>query len=109
MATSTHNTSDTVDIKAIESLNRIIHEPARLMLMSLLSAVSSADYTFLMSNTGLTWGNLSSHLMKLEESGYIEIEKSFVGKKPRTMVTLSREGKRAFETYIRTMKNALGI
>jgi DNA-binding transcriptional ArsR family regulator len=67
-------------------IDRVIHEPARLLLMAHLYVVESADAVFLMQSTDLTWGNLSSHLAKLEEAGYVETVKDFVGRKPHTMV-----------------------
>lgn len=85
-------------------IDRVIHEPARLVLVAHLYVVNSADYIFLMQTTGLTWGNLSSHLAKLEESGYIEMEKDFVERKPHTMVKLTAAGRRAFDDYRRQMK-----
>lgn len=85
-------------------IDRVIHEPARLVLVAHLYVINSADYTFLMQTTGLTWGNLSSHLAKLEESGYIEMEKDFVERKPHTMVKLTAAGRRAFDDYRRQMK-----
>lgn len=74
-------------------LDRLIHEPARLAIMTVLSSVSSADFVFLQRTTGLTKGNLSSHLTKLEEAGLVKIEKKFVNKKPNTSVALTAEGK----------------
>ena len=65
------------------------------------------DFLFLMQQTGLTWGNLSSHLSKLEAAGYVAIEKEFLGKKPHTMLRLEDEGRAAFETYRKNMKQAL--
>jgi DNA-binding transcriptional ArsR family regulator len=85
-------------------IDRIIHEPARLLVTAHLYVVESADYVFLMQNTGLTWGNLSSHLSKLEEAGYVEILKEFVERKPHTMVRLTDAGRRAFDAYRRQMK-----
>ncbi len=85
-------------------IDRAIHEPARLLITAHLYVVESADYVFLMGNTGLTWGNLSSHLSKLEATGYVEITKEFVEKKPHTMVKLTEEGRTAFDTYRRQMK-----
>ena len=85
-------------------IDRAIHEPARLLITAHLYVVDSADYVFLMQNTGLTWGNLSSHLSKLEAAGYIEITKEFVEKKPHTMVKLTMEGRTAFDAYRRQMK-----
>ena len=85
-------------------IDRAIHEPARLLITAHLYVVESADYVFLMQNTGLTWGNLSSHLSKLEAAGYVEITKEFVEKKPHTMVKLTSEGRKAFDAYRRQMK-----
>jgi len=85
-------------------INRAIHEPARLLITAHLYVVESADYVFLMQNAGLTWGNLSSHLSKLEAAGYVEITKEFVERKPHTMVKLTEEGRRAFDAYRRQMK-----
>ncbi|MCW3978666.1 MAG: transcriptional regulator [Candidatus Bathyarchaeota archaeon] len=88
----------------IESFDRLIHEPARLLIMAHLSVVESADFLFLMRQTGLTWGNLSSHMSRLEAAGYIEVEKGFVGKKPNTRLHLTEEGRAAFEEYRRGMR-----
>jgi DNA-binding transcriptional ArsR family regulator len=85
-------------------IDRAIHEPARLLITAHLYVVESADYVFLMQNTGLTWGNLSSHLSKLEDAGYAEITKEFVERKPHTMVKLTPEGRSAFDAYRRQMK-----
>ena len=85
-------------------IDRAIHEPARLLITAHLYVVESADYVFLMQNTGLTWGNLSSHLSKLEAAGYVEITKEFVERKPHTMVKLTQEGRIAFDAYRRQMK-----
>lgn len=74
-------------------LDRLIHEPGRLAIMTVLSAVKAADFVFLQRTTGLTRGNLSSHLTKLEEAGLVKIEKRFVLKKPNTNVQLTPEGK----------------
>ena len=75
------------------ALDRLIHEPARLAILTVLSSVKSADFVFLQRTTGLTKGNLSSHLAKLEEAGLVEIEKRFVLKKPNTTAALTAEGK----------------
>ncbi len=75
-------------------LDRLVHEPARLAIMTVLSSVKAADFVFLQRTTGLTKGNLSSHLTKLEEAGLVEIEKRFVMKKPNTNVSLTAEGRR---------------
>ena len=82
----------------------MIHEPARLLIVAHLYVIDSADYVFLMQRAGLTWGNLSSHLSKLEEAGYVELIKEFVDRKPHTMAKLTDEGRYAFDTYRRQMK-----
>ena len=95
------------DLQAIADIDRIIHEPARLMILALLYVVESGDFTFLMRQTGLTWGNLSSHLSKLEEAGYVEVEKEFIGKKPHTMLHLTGQGRAAFQEYRQRIKQVL--
>ena len=92
-----------------QEIDKAIHEPARLQLMALLSVVKSGDVTYLMAHSGLTWGNISSHLKKLKEAGHIEIEKSFVDNKPKTKVSLTKDGRKAFEDYRRTIKDILDI
>lgn len=79
--------------------DRVIHEPARLKIMAMLSVVESADFTYLMRETGLTRGNLSVQLTRLEDAGYITIEKTFVEKIPRTVVSMTVKGRQAFEEY----------
>jgi DNA-binding transcriptional ArsR family regulator len=98
---------DGEDLHPLATIDRLIHEPARLMILALLYVVESADFTFLMSQTGLTWGNLSSHMSKLEDAGYIEVEKEFRGKKPHTMLCLTDEGRVAFREYRHSMKQIL--
>ena len=90
-------------------LDRLLHEPARLLVVSHLYVVDSADFVFLLRQTGLTQGNLSSHLTKLENADYISIEKTFVGKRPKTILRLTARGKSAFEDYARRMRPVLGI
>jgi len=97
----------TADLQTIADIDRIIHEPARLMILALLYVVESGDFTFLMRQTGLTWGNLSSHLSKLEEAGYVEVEKEFIGKKPHTMLHLTGDGRLAFREYRQRIKHVL--
>jgi DNA-binding MarR family transcriptional regulator len=74
-------------------LDRLVHEPSRLAILTVLSAVTDADFVFLQRATRLTKGNLSSHLTKLEEAGLVLIEKRFVRKKPNTNVSLTRAGR----------------
>jgi DNA-binding MarR family transcriptional regulator len=74
------------------------------MICAYLYVVESADFTFLIRQTGLTWGNLSSHITKLENAGYVEVKKEFINKKPNTMLSLSDKGRKAFENYRANMK-----
>ncbi len=96
------------NLQTLAALDRTIHEPARLMLVMLLSAVKRADFLFLERETGLTKGNLSAHLSKLEKAGYISIEKTFKGKYPMTICSLTPEGRQAFASYRRRLEAALG-
>ncbi len=89
----------TDEIKAIAQLDRLIHEPARLAIMAVLSACESADFKYLLTTTGLSKGNLSAQLRKLEEAGYVAISKSFQGKYPHTDCSLTAEGQHAFKAY----------
>jgi len=98
---------DNDEIKSLASLDRMIHEPARLMIIAVLFVIEQADFTFLMAQTGLSWGNLSSHMSKLEEAGYIEVEKSFVNRRPRTMLRLTEMGRSSFMEYRRSMNQIL--
>lgn len=95
------------DLSALNDIDRLVHEPARLMLMAVLYVVEGADFTFLMNQTGMTWGNLSAHMSKLEEAGYLEVEKSFKGRRPNTMLRLTTEGRKAFREYRMKMLKAL--
>ena len=92
------------DIQTLNSVDKLIHEPARLNIMAHLYVIESADFLFMMRQTGLTFGNLSAHMSKLETAGYIEIIKEFIGKKPHTMLKLTEKGKHAFEEYRKQMK-----
>ena len=91
----------------LAEINQVIHAPARLMVITYLYVVESVDYVFLMHLTGLTWGNLSTHLSKLEEAGYILIKKEFIGKKPHSTVSLTNQGREAFRVYKKSMQQVL--
>lgn len=80
-------------------IDKIIHEPARLQIMTQLYVVDEADFIYIMRQTGLTWGNLSSHMTKLEDVGYIEVTKEFQEKKPHTILSMTKSGRIAFENY----------
>jgi len=88
-------------------LDRVIHEPARLRLMALLAGVEEADFLWLQRESGLTKGNLSSHLAKLEEAGYVDVRKMFRGKIPLTVLRLARPGRKAFDDYKRKLRGLL--
>jgi DNA-binding MarR family transcriptional regulator len=88
----------------IQDIDRLIHEPSRLMIMAQLYVVQSADFTFLLHQTGMTPGNLSAHLSKLEDAGYVEVTKEFIERKPHTALALTREGRRAFKEYRKKVK-----
>jgi len=107
MTTQTPNNAAT-NYPPPSDIDKIIHEPARLMIVANLYVVESADFTFLMNQTGLTWGNISSHLSKLEKAGYVQVEKTFVGKRPYTLLHLTPEGREAFEMYRVQMQQLLG-
>ena len=95
------------DIQPIAGIDRLVHEPARLMILTILYVVESADFLYLMRQTGLTRGNLSSHLSKLEAAGYIDVQKEFVDKMPRTLLHLTDTGRQAFQTYRQDMIQVL--
>ncbi len=88
----------------IPDVDRLIHEPARLVIIAVLNTLESADFLYLQRETGLTRGNLSAHLSKLEEAGYIDIEKAYKGKVPLTICRLTGKGRTAFEQYRAQMK-----
>jgi DNA-binding transcriptional ArsR family regulator len=95
------------DFRDVVSVDRVLHEPARLLIAGLLFPVESADFLFLLRETQLTKGNLSSHLVKLEEAGYIAIEKGYLGKVPHTVCRLTKAGRVAFRAYRDQMGKAL--
>jgi DNA-binding transcriptional ArsR family regulator len=91
-------------IPAADSIDRLIHEPARLAIMTQLLVLERADFIYVMNETGLTRGNLSSHMSKLEQAGYLKVEKKFEGKTPRTMLALTKTGRQALVEYRRQMQ-----
>jgi DNA-binding transcriptional ArsR family regulator len=91
----------------VNELDRLIHEPARLMIVSILEGAGEADFLYLMREGGFSQGNLSSHLAKLEEAGYVEIRKTFKGKYPLTVCRLTEEGSAAYKRYSRQMLHIL--
>jgi DNA-binding transcriptional ArsR family regulator len=91
----------------LKNIDRLIHEPTRLMIMSQLFVVESADFLFLQHQLKMTPGNLSSHLSKLEEAGYVEIIKEFIERKPHTALKLTKKGRGAFKEYRKNIKKVL--
>ncbi len=94
-------------LQELSQIDRMIHEPARLMIMMILNDVGEADFLYLQREGEFTQGNLSSHLSKLEEASYVEIEKKFKGKFPLTICHLTPKGKDAFTAYSRSILRAL--
>jgi len=95
------------ELHPLADIDQVIHASARLMVLTYLYVVESADFVFLKNMTGLTWGNLSTHLTKLEESGYIAIKKEFKGKKPHTIINLTEQGRNAFREYKKSIQQIL--
>ncbi len=89
-------------------LDPLLHSELRLAVMSLLLGVESADFVYLRERTGATAGNLSVQIDKLEKAGYIAVEKTFIGKKPRTTCRITPHGIHAFETYVDALKSYIG-
>jgi len=101
--------SDSKNLPVLDvELDRIVHEPARLKILAYLFLVESADFVFLISRTGMTMGNLSAHMSKLEKAGYIEVEKEILNNRPHTMLSLTDSGREAFESYRSGIQQILG-
>jgi DNA-binding MarR family transcriptional regulator len=94
-------------LPVLEALDRIIHSPARLMILTFLYVVDGGDMVYLIHQTGLTWGNLSVNVQKLEEAGYVSVEKRFVERRPQTWVKLTETGRQAFRAYRSQLKGVL--
>jgi DNA-binding MarR family transcriptional regulator len=95
------------DMQVLARIDRAVHEPARLMILAYLSAVESADFLFIANQTGLTRGNLSSHMTRLEQAGYVSIKKEFVDRIPRTLLRITRQGRAALRNYRKNMMQVL--
>jgi DNA-binding MarR family transcriptional regulator len=93
--------------RRLTEIDRVIHEPARLVITAILYAAESADFLYLLRETGLTKGNLSAHLAKLENAGYVRIDKSFRGKVPQTICSLTDAGRAAFREYRERLRGAV--
>ncbi|QDU68213.1 winged helix-turn-helix domain-containing protein [Engelhardtia mirabilis] len=99
--------AEALDAAAIASLDRTLHEPARLGVVACLYVVDEADFVFLQSQTGITGGNLSSHLKRLAAEGYVQVRKEFEGSKPRTVLALTEAGRSRFESYLAALDGML--
>ncbi len=89
------------------SLDPLIHAPVRLAILSILMATEHADFTYLRDETGATEGNLSTHLTKLENAGLVKIKKTFQGKRPRTVCSITAKGRKSFEEYVNNLEKIL--
>jgi len=92
---------------SLSGVDRLIHEPSRSLILAVLAVVHRADFLYLLRETGLTKGNLTVHLSKLEDAGYIKIEKTYRGKLPLTLCSLTEDGKQAFENYRKQLRDFL--
>ncbi len=93
----------------LKELDPLLHSQLRLAIVSILMSVEEADFVFIKEKTNATAGNLSVQLEKLTTAGYIEIEKGFSGKKPRTTCRMTDKGRKAFEDYVNTLKDYLHL
>ena len=93
----------------MKELDPLLHSQLRLAVMSILTSVAEADFTYLKKQTEATSGNLSIQLDKLSAAGYIDIEKGFAGKKPRTVCRITEKGRQAFDDYVDAIKTYLKL
>jgi DNA-binding MarR family transcriptional regulator len=99
----------TDSLSEIMNINRLVHSPARLSILTYLSVVEEGDAVYLLNQTGLTWGNLSANVTRLQEAGYIEVAKEFKDRKPHTLLKLTDRGRKAFHDYQNKMKELLDV
>jgi DNA-binding transcriptional ArsR family regulator len=101
--------SDDIHDKSLDlsKIDKVIHEPTRLSILAHLFVLDSADALFLKNQIGLTWGNMSTHLKRLEDAGYIDVMKEFIDRKPVTSFKLTKQGKEAFQQYRERMSGFL--
>lgn len=96
------------EVNSLAGIDPLIHDPARLMVITYLYVIESIDFVNLKQVTGLSWGNLSTHLTQLEDAGYISIKKTFQDNKPHTMIQLTESGRDSFREYKDEMQRVLG-
>jgi len=94
-------------MQTLAELDRLIHEPGRLMIVALLYAVDQADFLYLLHETGINKGTLSSHIARLEDAGYVEVLKTYRGKVPQTLLNLTKLGRQSFKEYRKGLRKAL--
>ncbi len=97
-----------VQAASLPELNPVIHGKLRLAILSLLTGVDRAEFTWLREKTGSTDGNLGAHLLKLEESGYVQTEKKFVQRKPQSLYRITELGRSELAQYVRALRTLLG-
>jgi DNA-binding MarR family transcriptional regulator len=95
------------DLEGLLTLDRLVHEPARLVILTVLGEAEEVEFRFLERVSGLTKGNLSGHIAKLEEAGYVVVKKFFRGKLPATSLKITRAGRSALRTYREQLHQAL--
>ena len=101
------NSKEDTNNSPLADLDQIIHAPARLRILMMLYVVESLDYVFLKNQTNMSWGNLATHLNKLEDAGYISVKKGYQGKKPQSQIQLTPQGRTAFQDYKNTLQKIL--
>ena len=94
-------------IRQLVTIDKLVHEPSRLMILLFLESLEEIDFLFLLRQTRLTQGNLSSHLAKLEQAAYVSVKKEFIGKRPHTIISLSAKGAEALDDYRDKMQYVL--
>jgi DNA-binding transcriptional ArsR family regulator len=97
------------NIEGLARIDRVVHEPARLLVLCNLYGLESADFLFLLRKTGLTRGNLSAHMRKLEAAGYVDVEKTFVERLPLTVYRITQAGRRALREYRERLTSGLSV
>ena len=93
----------------MKDIDRTIHEPARLRILTILSGLDLSDFTFLLETLGLTKGNLSSHMDRLEKAGFVEVIKSFRGRMPHTEFRITKDGREALAGYWESLDAIRGL
>jgi DNA-binding MarR family transcriptional regulator len=95
------------DVESYLTLDRLVHEPARLVILTVLAEAEEAEFRFLEKVCGLTKGNLNGHISKLKEAGYVEARKFFRGEFPVTSLKITRSGRSALKKYRKQLNEAL--